>query len=55
MAAGMINTRVIQLQLLRNHPSLSARLSTSINTIESNPHGKSRNVDGLEEGGIINV
>ena len=50
IAAGMISTNAIQLQCSLNHASLNARLSTNTNTIESNPHGKIRNEDGLLDG-----
>ena len=54
MAAGMISTRVIQLQLLRNQLSLSARLRASISTIDNRPQGNSKKVEGLTEGvGIV--
>ena len=56
MAAGIINTNAIQLQFLLNHASFTARFNANINTIESNPHGNKRKVEGLEDGivGIIN-
>lgn len=53
MAAGIINTRAIQLQFLLNHASSSARLSTSTSTIDKSPHGKIKNEDGLDDGAMI--
>jgi len=49
MAAGMINTKAIQLQFLLNHSSLNVKLRTSTNTIDNNPHGNKRKVEGLED------
>ncbi len=47
MAAGIISTNAIQLQFLLNHPSFKVRLSNNTKTIESNPQGKTRKVEGL--------
>jgi hypothetical protein len=47
IAAGMINTRAIQLQFLLNQASLSVRFNIINRTIDANPQGNKRNVDGL--------
>jgi hypothetical protein len=48
IAAGMINTKAIQLQFLLNQALLSVKVKTRIRTIDINPHGNKRKVDGLE-------
>jgi hypothetical protein len=52
IAAGIMRTKVIQLQLLRNHPSLNAKFRISISTIERSPQGNSKKVDGLPSFGV---
>ena len=47
IAAGMINTKAIQLQFLLNQASLSARFNMIKRTIDANPQGNIRNVEGL--------
>lgn len=43
----MINTRVIQLQLLRNQPSFNVKFNNNIKTIDRSPQGNSRKEDGF--------
>jgi len=50
MAAGMMSTSAIQCQLLWNHTSFTKRFKAKTITIESNPHGNIKNVDGLDVG-----
>jgi hypothetical protein len=55
IAAGMIRTKVIQLQLLRNHPSLSEKFNINISTIERRPQGNSKKVEGLPSFGVVGM
>ncbi len=55
MAAGMINTKAIQLQFLLNHASSRARLRTNTNTIDKSPHGNIRKEEGLVDGAMFRV
>jgi len=50
-----MRTRVIQLQLLRNHPSLNVEFSISISIIDNSPHGNSKKVDGLPSFGVVGM
>jgi len=50
IAAGIIKTKVIQLQLFLNQPSLSVRFRISINTMERRPQGNSKKVEGFVDG-----
>lgn len=50
MAAGIINTRAIQLQLELNQPAFNVRFKISTKAIDINPHGKIRKADGLLDG-----
>ena len=45
MAAGIISSSMIQLQLELNHPSLRERFKIKTSTIESKPHGNNKKVD----------
>jgi len=47
IAAGIINTKAIQLQFLLNHSLLSVKLSKSTRMIEKSPQGNSKKVEGL--------
>ena len=49
MAAGIISTKAIQLQFLLNQASFSVRFSKMISTIDINPQGNKRNVEGLRD------
>jgi hypothetical protein len=51
----MINTSVIQLQLLLNQPSFNVRLSTNIRKIDISPHGNKRKVEGFDEVAMLVV
>lgn len=50
MAAGIISTKAIQLQFLLNHSSFKKRFNAKTSTIENNPQGKTKNVDGFVDG-----
>jgi hypothetical protein len=52
MAAGIMSIKVIQLQLLRNYPSLKEKFNISISTIERSPQGNSKKVEGLPSFGV---
>jgi len=52
MAAGIINTRAIQLQFLLNHSLSSTRFKSSTRMIDMSPQGKIRNIEGFEVGRI---
>ena len=45
MAAGIINTSMIQLQLLLNQPLFNEIFRMSTSTMESNPQGNNRKVE----------
>lgn len=49
IAAGMIKTKAIQLQFLLNQALLRVRFSKMIRTIDINPQGNNRNVEGLRD------
>jgi hypothetical protein len=47
IAAGIINTNAIQLQFLLNQVSFSVKFSKRTRTIDINPQGNKRKVEGL--------
>lgn len=49
MAAGMINTRAIQLQFLLNQALFNKRFNNMITTMDNNPQGNNRKVEGLRD------
>ena len=47
MAAGIINTKEIQLQFLLNHSLFNVRFNPNTKMMDNNPQGNNRKEDGL--------